>query len=44
MIEELINEAIETIVETLKIPKDWVRVVLYEVPKENWLLGIITAA
>ncbi len=33
--EELIQKVTEAIVETLQIPKDRVRVVLNEVPKEN---------
>ena len=33
--EELIRKVTDAIVETLKIPKDRVRIVLNEVPKEN---------
>jgi 4-oxalocrotonate tautomerase len=33
--EELIKKVTDAIVETLQVPKDRVRIVLYELPKEN---------
>lgn len=33
--EELIRRVTEAVVETLQVPKDRVRIALYELPKEN---------
>jgi len=34
--EKLIEGVIEAVAKTLKIERDWVRVVIDEIPAENW--------